>query len=147
MLEQDLIVKSEERTAAVWATTARVPVTRAGSLIARILAAVAAAALVGCASNPVYEGGRAWNDGWRKGKVEQVGSARDIGYPQNYDCRYRHGGLGRREPGLFAVVGIRNMGRHRHHVVPLVGDTVTHVGDQVLTRPGRCEPPVQLTAR
>ena len=116
---------------------------RSRSVIPFMVAAVAAASLVGCASNPVYEGGRAWNEGWREGKVEQVGFARELGYAQNYDCRYRNGGAGREAPGRFAVVGLQHMGRHRHHVVPVDEGTVPLVGDQVLTRPDRCDRPVQ----
>ena len=40
---------------------------------ARALAALAAAAaLSGCASAPIFEGGRAWTEGWREGTVEKV---------------------------------------------------------------------------
>ena len=118
-----------------------------GAVIPLLFAAVAAASLVGCASNPVYEGGRAWNEGWREGKVEQVGFARELGYAQSYDCRFRDGSAGREAPGRFAVVGVRIMGRHRHHVVPVDEGTAPRVGDQVLTRLQRCEPPVQRAAR
>ena len=109
----------------------------------RLLAAIAtAAALAGCASNPVFEGGRAWNEGWREGEVEKIGSARELGYEHSYDCRYRAGGAGRDASGRFAVVGVQNMGRHRHHVVPVEPDREPQVGAAVLIHARSCEAPV-----
>lgn len=100
----------------------------------------AAAALVGCAAHPVFEGGRAWEDGWRTGKVERVAPAAELGYRQTYDCRYREGGLGRKAPGRFAVVGVRTAGGHRHHVVPVVEGMEPSAGEEVLTNHRGCEP-------
>lgn len=111
---------------------------------ARLLLIGAAAALAGCASNPVFEGGRAWSDGWREGKVEKVGSAAELGYRQSYDCRYRDGGAGRQAPGLFAVVGIQNMGRHRHHVAPVEQGREPAIASRVLTKWRNCVPAVAL---
>lgn len=110
---------------------------------ARALAALAAAAaLSGCASAPIFEGGRAWNEGWREGKVEKVGAASELGYRQSYDCRYRDGGAGREAPGRFAVVGVQNMGRHRHHVAPVEPGKEPGMGAQVLTNWRSCEAPI-----
>lgn len=109
---------------------------------ARQLAAIAAAAaLSGCAAPPVFEGGRAWNEGWREGEVEKIGAARELGYQQSYDCRYRNGGAGRDAPGRFAVVAVRNMGKHRHHVAPVEPGKEPQVGASVLTNWRGCEPP------
>ncbi len=102
----------------------------------------AAAALAGCASNPVFEGGRAWSDGWREGKVEKVGSAAELGYRQSYDCRYRDDGAGRDAPGRFAVVAVQNMGKHRHVVAPVEPGREPKEGDQVLTNLRGCAPPI-----
>ena len=110
-------------------------------------AALAALGLAGCASNPVYEGGRAWNQGWREGKVEKVASAPELGYRHTFDCRYRAGGPGRDATGVFAVVGLQNMGRHRHHVVPVEPGKEPRVGDQMLTNHRGCEPPIAGPAR
>lgn len=105
-----------------------------------LLAAVTV--LTGCASRPVFEGGRAWNDGWREGEVEKVGAASELGYQQSYDCRYRDGGRGRDAPGRFAVVQMRNMGQHRHHVVPVEPGREPQVGARVLTNWRGCDPPL-----
>lgn len=116
-------------------------------MTARVLWALAAvAALAGCASRPVFEGGRAWNDGWREGQVEKIGSAAELGYRHSYDCRYREGGAGREAVGLFAVVAVQNMGRHRHHVVPVEAGKEPRVGDRVLTNWRGCQPPVASKA-
>jgi hypothetical protein len=109
---------------------------------AALIVVASAVALAGCASNPVYEGGRAWEQGWREGKVEKVALGSEIGYRHTFDCRYRDGGAGREASGRFAVVGLSNLGRHRHHVVPVEPGKEPAVGEQVLTRPRSCEPPV-----
>lgn len=114
---------------------------------ARVLAAIATVAvLAGCASTPVFEGGRAWSEGWREGKVEKVGTASELGYRQSYDCRYREGGAGREAPGLFAVISIRNMGRHRHHVAPVERGQEPELGSAVLTNWRGCAPPVAVSS-
>ncbi|TWO72989.1 hypothetical protein FN976_01760 [Caenimonas sedimenti] len=111
-------------------------------MLGRLVAALAAlAALVGCASTPVFEGGRAWSEGWREGKVEKA-SAGELGYRQSYDCRYREGGAGRDASGRFAVVGVQHMGRHRHHVAPVEAGKEPTVGASVLTNWRGCEPPI-----
>ncbi len=103
---------------------------------------IAVASLAGCASHPVFEGGRAWNAGWREGEIEVVAPAAELGYRQTYDCRYRGGGAGRQAQGRFAVIGIQSMGRHRHHVAPIIEDKAPQVGQQVLTNHRGCEPPI-----
>lgn len=114
----------------------------------RIFPALAAvAALSGCASTPIFEGGRAWNEGWREGKVEQVGAASELGYRQSYDCRYREGGAGRDAPGRFAIVGVQTLGGHRHHVAPVGPGREIEVGAPVLTNWRSCEPPVARGGR
>lgn len=105
-------------------------------------AALIAMGLAGCASRPVFEGGRAWDQGWRDGKVEKVAAASELGYRQTYDCRYREGGAGRQAAGRFAVVGVQSMGRHRHHVVPVEPGKELAVGTDVLTQPRGCEAPI-----
>lgn len=110
---------------------------------ARALWALAAvAALAGCASTPVFEGGRAWSEGWREGKVEKIGAAAELGYRQSYDCRYREAGAGRQAPGRFAVVAVRNMGEHRHVVAPVESGKEPAVGAEVLVNWHGCEPPI-----
>lgn len=106
-----------------------------------VAAAGAAAALAGCAA-PVYDGRYAQNEGWREGRVEKVAAASELGSRHSYDCRYRNSGLGKDAPGRFAVVVIESMGRHRHHVVPVVTGKEPRVGDEVLTNYLGCEPPV-----
>lgn len=110
---------------------------------ARVIAAlVSVAALAGCATRPVFEGGRAWDEGWREGEVEKIGAASELGYRQSYDCRYRDGGAGREAQGRFAVVGLRNMGRHRHQIVPVETGKEPAIGAQVLTNWRSCDPPI-----
>jgi hypothetical protein len=112
-----------------------------------LMAAAALAALAGCATTPVFEGGRAWNEGWRVGEVEKVGNASELGYRQTYDCRYREGGAGRDATGRFAVVGVQHMGRHRHHVAPVEAGKEPAVGAPVLTNWRRCEPPIARSGK
>ncbi len=107
-----------------------------------ILALAAVAALAGCASTPVFEGGRAWNDGWRDGKVEKVGNASELGFRQSYDCRYRNDGAGREATGRFAVVAVRNTGKHRHVVAPVEAGKEPVVGSEVLVNLRGCETPI-----
>ena len=115
---------------------------------ARVLWALAAvAALAGCASKPVFEGGRAWNEGWREGKVEKVGSASELGYRQSYDCRYREGGAGREAQGRFAVVAVQNMGKHRHVVAPVEAGKEPAVGSEVLVNWRGCESPIARSGK
>ncbi|MES2785743.1 MAG: hypothetical protein V4684_09790 [Pseudomonadota bacterium] len=111
-----------------------------------LVALAGVAVLSGCASMPIYEGGRAWDRGWREGTVEKVGGASELGYRQSYDCRYREG-AGREARGRFAVVGVQNMNRHRHHVVPVESSNEPVVGAPVLTNWRACEPPVARTAK
>lgn len=94
--------------------------------------------LAACAARPAFEGGRAWEEGWREGTVEKVGPAADLGYRQSYDCRYRNGD-GRDASGQFAVVGLRNGGNHRHHVVPVTAGNEPAVGARVLTKWRSCD--------
>ncbi|MGE4240732.1 hypothetical protein [Ramlibacter sp.] len=115
---------------------------------ARVLTLMAmAAALTGCASTPVFEGGRAWNEGWREGKVEKVGAASELGYRQTYDCRYRADGAGRDAQGRFAVVAVQNMGKHRHVVAPVELGKEPQVGAQVLVNWRGCEPPIAQSGK
>jgi hypothetical protein len=115
---------------------------------ARVLWALAAvAALAGCASTPVFEGGRAWNEGWREGKVEKVGNAPELGYRHTYDCRYRNDGAGRDAQGRFAVVAVQNMGRHRHVVAPVESGKEPAVGSEVLVNWRGCESPIARSGK
>jgi hypothetical protein len=110
-------------------------------------ALAAVAALAGCASTPVFEGGRAWNEGWREGKVEKVGNALELGYRHTYDCRYRNDGAGRDAQGRFAVVAVQNMGRHRHVVVPVESGKEPAVGSEVLVNWRGCESPIARSGK
>lgn len=112
-----------------------------------ILALAAVAALAGCASTPVFEGDRAWNEGWREGKVEKVGAASELGYRQSYDCRYRNDGAGREAQGRFAVVAVRNMGKHRHVVAPVEAGKEPAVGSEVLINWRACESPIARSGK
>ncbi len=115
---------------------------------ARVLWTLAAvAALSGCASTPVFEGGRPWSEGWREGKVEKVGNASELGSRHTYDCRYREDGAGREAQGRFAVVGMQNMTRHRHHVVPVEAGKEPQIGDSVLTNWHACQPPLARSGK
>lgn len=100
-----------------------------------MIAVLAAAALAGCASLPVYEGGRTWSEGWREGKVEKVGTASELGYRASSDCRYRDGAGGREALGRFAVIALQEAGRHRHHVAPVGPSSEPRIGDDVLVNP------------
>lgn len=112
-------------------------------MTARALYALAAfAVLGGCASRPVFEGGRAWNEGWREGEVETLGIASELGYRQSYDCRYRESGAGREASGRFAVVAVQNMGKHRHVVAPVESGKEPAVGSDVLVNLRGCESPI-----
>lgn len=114
-------------------------------MTARVLWALAAvAALGGCASTPVFEGGRAWDQGWREGEVRKVGEASELGYRRSYDCRYRDDDddAGREARGRFAVVAVRNIGRHRHVVAPVESGKEPAVGSEVLVNWRGCESPI-----
>jgi hypothetical protein len=112
-------------------------------MTARVLCVLAAfAALGGCSSMPIFEGGRAWDEGWREGEVEKVGNAAELGYRHSYDCRYRSDGAGRQVEGRFAVVAVRNRGEHRHVVAPIEAGKEPQVGAPVLVNWRGCEPPI-----
>lgn len=111
-----------------------------------ILASLAAATLAGCASGPVFEGGRAWKDGWREGSVEKVANGSELGFRHTHDCRYRDGLAGRAAVERFAVVGV-SMGKHRHHVVPVEPGKEPEVGAPVLSNWRSCEPPIVRAGR
>lgn len=107
-----------------------------------VAAALALGALLaGCASQQVFEGGRAWGEGWREGKVEKLGAAFELGDRHTYDCRYRERGAGREAPGRFAVVAVQNMGKHRHVVAPVEPGKEPAVGSEVLVNLRGCDSP------
>jgi hypothetical protein len=112
-----------------------------GSPVARSLAFGSLALVVtGCAS-VVYEGKYPWMEGWREGKVMQVGTSTEIGKPQYSDCR-------RKLPpeqvasGQFASVLYSNMSRRHRRVLPLQPGDAFRPGEEVYVNVTSCTAPM-----
>lgn len=107
-----------------------------GSAIPRSLTTgLLALALTGCAS--VYEGKYDWKDGWRQGKVMQIGSAFEIGKPQFSDCR-RKASAEQLASDKFASVSYLHMGRARRKVIPVQQGDSFRPGDEVYVNVASC---------
>lgn len=99
--------------------------------------AILLAALSGCASlaydaPPTPLG---LEQGWRTGRVLQVGPAAELGGRRSSDCRYR----GEQTDHVYAVVAVVNFARLRHRVVPLAFEDDVHTGDRVYVNLRRCD--------
>lgn len=103
---------------------------------------VALTALVACTT--VYEGKYEFNDGWREGVIQQIGSASDIAVPQFSDCREN---LSAQQLATtrFALVAYRRMGRMQRNVVPLQANDVSSAGQAVYMNVADCK--AKLVAR
>lgn len=99
------------------------------------LMALAAATLAGCST--VYDGGYAFDDGWRKAEVLRIAKAADIERPQFSDCR---DGVSAEmlASGQFAVLTFNRMGRSRVHVAPVQVGTQWRKGDLVFANVTNC---------
>ncbi|RSZ44088.1 MULTISPECIES: hypothetical protein [unclassified Variovorax] len=87
-------------------------------------------AVSGCAT--VYEGQFAFNDGWRKAKVEKVGSASTLDAMSASDCR------GVAPADGFALVSYADFGHLRRRIVALPSHTRFEAGDAVYIKLRSC---------
>ncbi len=99
------------------------------------LMALAATTLAGCST--VYDGGHAFEEGWRKAEVLRIAKAADIARPQFSDCR---DGVSAEmlASGQFAVLTFSRMGRSRVHVAPVPAGSQWHAGDLVYANVLNC---------
>ena len=100
----------------------------------RLGSVVLSVALAGCASIG-YDVGPAFEQGWRTGRVLQVGPAAELGARRSSDCRYR----GEQTDQVYAVVAVVNFARLRHRVVPIASENDVHTGDRVYINLRRCD--------
>lgn len=93
----------------------------------------------GCAS--VYEGKYDWKEGWREGKVMEIGSASELGKPQFSDCRDKVSAQ-QLTSGKFASVSYSHMTRKRRRVAPLQPGDAFRPGDDVYVNVASCAAPL-----
>ncbi|MGJ7568863.1 hypothetical protein ACSFBM_33775 [Variovorax sp. GB1R11] len=92
-------------------------------------------AVSGCAT--VYEGQFAFNDGWRKAKVEKIGSASTLDAASASDCR-DVASAERRYTDGFALVSYADFGHLRRRIVALPSHTRFETGDAVYIKLRSC---------
>lgn len=109
-----------------------------------VLLALGLAAIVsGCAT--VYEGRYAFNDGWRKATVEEVGPAAQLQGTALSDCR-RNASAAQLQSGQFALVSYANFGHLRRRIVALPAHTRFEAGDAAYVKWRSCSGDVALRA-
>lgn len=91
-----------------------------------------------------YEGRYDFYDGWRKGRVIEVGAAPGIGRSSPRDCR-KDGTL-RAADTRYAYVRYRGVSRLTSQIVPLSADSSLKAGDLVYLKAGDCNAPVPMRA-
>lgn len=98
------------------------------------------ALLGGCVLSPVYEGRYRYSEGWREGRILQVGT--DLAKsPIVFDCRKE---IGAGPPGqVYGEVSYQRAPRRRHRqIVPIPTVKVLEPGDFVYVKMWDCSAPV-----
>lgn len=104
-------------------------------LLLRTFIVLSLGAVSGCAM--VYEDQFAFNDGWRKAKVEKVGSASTLDAVSASDCRDVAPAKWRYADG-FALVSYADFGHLRRRIVALPSHTRFETGDAVYIKLRSC---------
>lgn len=107
-------------------------------------AALAALLLLsGCATHKTHDPTHPFSDGWRKGKVLDVGSEQGLPRAPYRDCR--DDGTARPSQTRYAHVEYRRSTHLREwRVVPLPDSPSLRPGDEVYVRINDCNAPVEL---
>lgn len=106
----------------------------------KIVLVAALAGLTGCASNVVYEGKYAQDDGWRKGTVVEIGPAKSLNRPSFYDCRTEASYKDDNE--LYVLVALLTNGHPHARAAKLPADAQLQVGDKVYVNFKDCNAPL-----
>ena len=91
-----------------------------------------------------YEGRYDFYDAWRKGKIVEVGTARNLRRSSQTDCR--EDGVPRAADTRYAYVQHRGVSRLTSRIVPLDADSTLKAGDLVYVKVDDCNAPVPLRA-
>ncbi|WP_159273345.1 hypothetical protein [Variovorax boronicumulans] len=91
--------------------------------------------LSGCAT--IYEGKYAFNDGWRKARVEEVGTASALRGTALSDCR-NTATPEQLETGSFALLSYADFGHLRRRIVALPAHTRFEAGDATYVKLRSC---------
>ncbi|MGJ7499409.1 hypothetical protein ACSFBF_03525 [Variovorax sp. ZT5P49] len=91
--------------------------------------------LSGCAT--IYEGRYAFNDGWRKARVEEVGTASTLRGAAPSDCRST-ATTEQLTTGTFALLSYADLGHLRRRIVALPARTRFEAGDAVYVKLRSC---------
>jgi hypothetical protein len=91
--------------------------------------------LSGCAT--IYEGRYAFSDGWRKARVEEVGTASALRAVALSDCR-RTATAEQLATGTFAFLSYADFGHLRRRIVALPDHTRFEAGDAVYVKLRSC---------
>lgn len=106
----------------------------------KIASFVALAGLGGCASNVVFEGKYAQDEGWRKGTVVEIGPASGLVRPAFYDCRDKSQAGDNKE--MYLLVAVRNHGHSHARTAKLPAQSDLKVGDEVYVNLSDCNAPI-----
>ncbi|MDO9167418.1 MAG: hypothetical protein Q7U13_15055 [Rhodoferax sp.] len=99
--------------------------------------------LSGCASS-LYEGRLSWEDGWREGKITEVGQGATMAETLAENCRFVP--LIRSEGVQYVTIQYRNNSRPVWRTVPTPADSHWKVNDLVYVNPKDCSSPVERRA-
>lgn len=106
----------------------------------KIVFVAALAGLTGCASNVVYEGKYAQDDGWRKGTVVEIGPAKSLSRPSFYNCRDKS--LGEEDKNTYVVVAFLRNGHSYARTARLPPDAKLQIDDKVYVNFKDCNAPL-----
>lgn len=107
------------------------------SPVLRLATVVTLALLGGCATQPANPPGFAAADGWRRGKVIEVGAAESIGRKSLRDCRTSEADLA--GTVRFASVQYRLFGRPAIRIARIDASSDLQAGDLVYVNIESCE--------
>ena len=98
--------------------------------------------LSGCASLTSRDDSHPFSDGWRKGKVLEVGTEQGLRRAKFRDCR--DDGTARPPETRYAYVEYRRTHLRQWQVVPMTANQSLHPGDFVYVKVDDCDAPVAL---
>lgn len=111
----------------------------------KTVALLLAGLLSGCANSPAYEGHLSWENGWREGKLTEVGQGAAIAATLAENCRSVP--LMRSEGVQFLTIQYKHNSRPVWRTVPVPADSHWKVNDLVLVNPKDCSTSVERRVR